>query len=111
MTEYATKADLKRDRVKSHVEDYDLPGVGLIQITGISRGEFLIAQRNYPDDPRMQERFILSRAVLKPEGLTEQDVADWQEASGISEINELALKINAMSGLGKGADKSDVPGV
>jgi hypothetical protein len=111
MTEYATKADLKRDRVKSHVEDYELPGVGLIQITGISRGEFLIAQRNYPDDPRMQERFVLSRAVVIPEGLTEDDVAEWQSASGITEINELALKINSLSGLGKGADKSDLPSV
>ncbi len=106
--QYATREDLKRDRIRGNTEDYDLPGVGTILIRGLSRGEFLIAQRNYPNNDAQQERYVLSRAVLIPE-ITEDDVADWQEASGIAEINNLAKKINELSGIGAGADKSEVP--
>lgn len=108
--QYATKADLKRDRVKVNEVDYVLPGVGTIRITGLSRGEFLIAQRNFPGDDARQERFVLSRAVIIPEGVTEDDVAGWQQASGVGEINALAMRINELSGIGKGADKSGVSG-
>ncbi len=102
---YATADDLTRNRSKVNEEDYELAEVGWIRIRGISRGEFLIAQKRFPDDMAAQERYILSRAVIVPT-VTETIAGEWQEASGIQEINALALKINEMSGLTKGADKS-----
>jgi hypothetical protein len=105
---YATAEDLTRNRASINEEDYELPEVGWIRIRAISRSEFLAAQKRYGDDMGAQERFILSRAVIVPT-VTEAIAGQWQEASGIQEINKLATKINEMSGLGKGADKSGVP--
>ncbi len=107
MTEYASIDDLVASRTGEE-EDYDLPGVGKLLVRGLSRGEFLTAQERYGDNMAKQEQFILSRCVIKPEGVTEAVVARWQKASGIGEINELAKFINEKSGIGKGADKSDV---
>lgn len=107
MTDYASLDDLTTPRTGDE-EDYDLPGVGKLRVRGLSRGEFLIAQERHGDNMTKQEQYILSRCVIKPEGVTEAVVAKWQKASGISEINELAKFINEISGIGKGADKSDV---
>lgn len=103
---YASIEDITRKRV-SEGEDYDLPGVGTLRIRGLSRAEFLAAQERFPDNTTKQERYVLSRAVIQPK-ITEEIAGKWQAASGISEINELANRINAISGIGKGADKSGV---
>jgi hypothetical protein len=108
MTEYASIEDLTADRVTGIEEDYELPGVGTILIRPLARGEFLAAQKRFGDDMEKQEQFILSRCVVKPEGVTEAVVARWQKSSNIGEINALAMHINKMSGLGKGADKSSM---
>lgn len=107
MTEYVSIEDLTAVR-NDNEEDYELPGVGTIRIRGLSRGEFLTAQKRFGDDMAKQEQFVLSRCVIKPEGVTEAVVARWQKGSHIGEINKLAMYINNMSGIGKGADKSDV---
>lgn len=108
MTEYASLEDLIKPRAGEDTEDYDLPGVGTVAIRSLTRAEFIQAQKRFGDDMEKQEQFILSRCVVKPEGVTESVVAQWQRASGIGEINELAKYINKMSGIKSGADKSSV---
>ncbi len=103
--QYATTEDLTRDRASGREEDYHLPEVGMIRIRGLSRAEFIEAQRRFENDPGAQERYILSRCVLIPK-VTEAIAGQWQKASGIQEINALAMHINEMSGLTKGAAKS-----
>ncbi len=108
MTEYASLEDLIKPRAGEDTEDYDLPGVGTIAIRSLNRAEFIQAQRRFENDMEKQEQFILSRCVVKPEGVTEAVVAKWQKASPIGEINALAMRINEMSGIKSGADKSSV---
>lgn len=105
---YASVEDITTDRATTREEDYELPGVGWIRIRGLSRAEFMEAGKRHPDDMAAQERYVLSRTVILPR-ITEAIAAQWQNASGIAEINALAMHINEMSGLGKGADKSRVP--
>lgn len=104
------KSKLIADRVSLNTDIVDLDGVGAVTVRGLSRFEFLIAQKNHPDDNLKQERYILSRAMVDPE-MTEDDIAAWQKASGPMEINEVANVVNRLSGIGKGADKSGVDGV
>lgn len=99
------KGTLTADRVTLNTEVVAIADVGDITVRGLSRFEFLIAQKNYPDDNLKQERYILSRAVIDPAGLTEDDVADWQKASGPMEINAVALVVNRLSGIGQDAQK------
>lgn len=103
--QYASIEDITRKRFNEG-EDYDLPGVGKIRIRALTRQEFIQANTRFGDDMAKQEQFILSRCVLKPEGVTEAVVVRWQAASNASEINKLSMHINEISGLGKGADKS-----
>jgi len=104
------KSALLVDRVTVNTDTYEIEGVGTLTLRGLNRYEFLLAEKKYPDDVIKRECFILSVAVLDPAGLTEADVNAWQKASGPMEINKVAAKINELSGIGKAAAKSDVPG-
>jgi hypothetical protein len=56
-----------------------------------------------------QEAFLLSKAMVDPP-LTEEEARAWQAGSPFGEINTVQLTINKLSGIGKAAAKSDVPG-
>lgn len=83
----------------------EIEGVGVITVRGLSRWEVL--QGGKFDDNLAQERFILARAMVDPE-MGEDDVAAWQKSSPPGEINAVAAKVNELSGIGQGADKSSV---
>ncbi len=105
------KSKLLADRVTTNVGEHRIPDVGLVKFRALSRFEINEASRLHGEDPLKWEQYVLSRAMTDPV-LTKDDVATWQKNSGGGEINEVALRINALSGLGKGADKSvvsDVP--
>lgn len=98
--------DLTTDhRAKPEPETVEIPGVGTVAVRGLSRLEFLRAQKI--DDPIKQERFLLSVAMTDPV-MTEDDVAAWQRSSDPMEINVVAMKINELSGIAQGADKRSV---
>jgi hypothetical protein len=99
------KTALTKDRVSLNTEVVEIPGVGDITVRGLSRFEFLVAQKKYPDDVLQQERFILAAALVDPAGLTEDDITAWQKASGPMEINAVATVVNRLSGIGKDAAK------
>lgn len=102
------KSKLIADRVITKTEEYEIEGVGTIKFRALSRME--IIESGKIDDHAEQERFILSKAMIDPQ-MSVDDVAAWQKASPGYEINYLAVAINRLSGLKKGAAKSDVPGV
>jgi hypothetical protein len=104
------KSKLLADRVSLNTADVKIEGVGTVTVRGLSRYELLLAQKKYPDDSLRQERFILAAALVDPE-MTEADVETWQKVSGPLEINEVATKVNELSGISQGAAKSDVPEV
>jgi hypothetical protein len=84
-------------------EEYELPGLGVLRIRGLSRGEVLAAQH---DDPRLAvfERRLLAHGIVDPK-LTETDVGRWQEASPAGEMEPLINRIEHLSGIGREVEK------
>jgi hypothetical protein len=101
------KEALLANRVADKVREIEIEGVGTVTVRALSRWEFIQAGK-LKDDPMQQERFILSRAMVDPV-VGEDDVAAWQKNSPLGEINGIAMIINELSGIGSGADKSDLP--
>lgn len=98
------KKALLTDRMSGRTEKVEIPGVGEIVVRGLSRYEMFQAFKL--EGELNQEAYILSKAILDPSGLTEDDIAEWQKASPPGEINAVATVINTLSGIGEGAGKS-----
>ncbi len=106
-----SKERLVANRIKT--EEVPIPGEGegdFVVVRGLSRAEMhagkAIEERK---GGAAQEAFLLSRAMGDPP-LTVEAAAEWQKGSPFGEINTVQLTINRLSGIGKGAAKSDVPG-
>lgn len=97
---------LTTNRIK-HGE-IEIEDVGTIRVRGMSRYELMHANRLRDEKGHLAaERYTIAACMVDPV-MTEDQVAAWQRASEPGEINEVGLKINELSGLGKGADKSDL---
>lgn len=99
------KAQLLVDRVTDRTAEIEIEGVGTITVRALSRHEMITGGKL--EEGLAQERYILSRAVIDPV-MGEHDIAEWQKCSPPGEINIVAMKVNELSGIGKGADKSSV---
>lgn len=99
------KKTLLTDRVAGRTADVEIEGVGTVTVRALSRHEML--QGGKLDDTEAQERYILARAMVDPP-MGEHDVAAWQKCSPPGEINAVAMKVNELSGIGKGAEKRSV---
>jgi hypothetical protein len=99
------KESLLADRVSDRTGDVEIEGVGTVVVRALSRWEMILGGKL--EDDLAQERFILSRAMVDPP-MGEHDIAAWQKSSPPGEINAVAMKVNELSGIGKGADKSSV---
>lgn len=95
-------AKLTEDRVTGRTGEYEIDGVGVVKFRALSRMEMMIGGKI--DDTVKQERFILSAAMMDPP-MTEADVAAWQKSSIPAEINEVAKRVNELSGITSGAAK------
>ena len=96
------------DRIMMRTEEVPIEGFDEpLIVRGMTRYELDQAQKH---DARIeQEQYILSRCIVGPETWTPADVAAWQKSGGYMEIEIVARKVNDLSGIGKGAAKSDVP--
>lgn len=99
------KSALLADRVSDKTAEVEIEGVGTVVVRALSRHEMI--QGGKIDDSAAQERYVLSRAMVDPP-MGEHDIAAWQKSSIPGEINKVAMKVNELSGIGKGADKSSV---
>lgn len=99
------KSKLLADRVTAVTGHVDIPGVGRIIVRALSRHEMIEGGKKGGDEA--SERYVLSCAMIDPE-MNEDDIAAWQKSSPPNEINLVASKINELSGIGTGADKSSV---
>lgn len=88
-------------------DSVDIPGIGTVKVRGLSRGEVFVIKKVAKGDDDM-ERKILVRALLDPV-MSEEEVRGWQTVSVAGELEEVTDKINELSGLSEGADKSGVP--
>lgn len=107
-----SKEKLTSNRIKT--EEVPIPGGNpeedFVVVRGLSRAEMHVGQEiEKRKGGAAQEAFLLSKAMVDPP-LTEKEAADWQAASPFGEINTVQLTINMLSGIGKGAAKSDVSG-
>lgn len=102
--------DLKARLLKSRLgeETIDIPGVGEVRVRGLSRGEVLLLQKS-SSNPTQLEQKVVAIGMVEPQ-LTDKEVGAWQKASSSGEIERVVDAINRLSGLGQGAQKSDVPG-
>lgn len=104
MTTAVTKEDLLKKRFG--VEDFEIPGVGLVKIKPLSRAEAMSVQGT--EIPVIElERYILSKALVEPK-MTEADVQAWQESSPAGELEPLLDRVVEISGMKKAASKEAV---
>lgn len=85
--------------------DVEVPGVGTVRVRGLTRAEVLKCQTLVQDGPgRVEalERKMLALAMVDPE-LTEAEVGQWQKASPAGEMQPVTEKVQALSGMTKGA--------
>ncbi len=95
----------KRELLKSRLNtaEIDVPGVGTIQVRGLSRSEVL--DLGNVDGVLLVERKTLFYGLVDPK-LTEDEVAEWQSLTTGSELNPIVETIIELSGLGSGAVKT-----
>lgn len=104
---------LKRTPVGERTATVDIEtdaGTVTVTVRGVSRADFLEADKRFGEDEAGKERFLLSRCMVDPK-LAPENVAQWQKISGPLEINKVQMKINEISGIQSGADKSSVVAV
>jgi hypothetical protein len=87
--------------------EVELEGIGSVLVRGLSRFE-MTAVFGLEDDRQKQDTAAIAYAMVDPE-MTVEEVIAWRKAGANAEIEEVARKINELSGIGKDAAKSDVP--
>ncbi|GIF71909.1 hypothetical protein [Asanoa siamensis] len=89
--------------------DVEVEGVGTFTVRGMSRWEVAMANKALEKGGDLEyERFVLARCILDPV-MTEGEIGEWQKVAGPLELVTVGNKVNELSGIGKGADKSDLP--
>lgn len=98
------KARLLANRVQDNTGTVEIEGVGTVTVRGLTRYEFAMLGKRYPEPCAEQEQATLALTMIDPE-MTEDDIAAWQKASPATEINKVATEVNRLSGIGRGAEK------
>lgn len=99
---YATPEALAADRLGG--EDYTIPATGQrVRIRSLSRAQVLAGQRLQDKGVAEMEVHMLRCALVRPK-MSEAQIRAWQAASPAGELEPLTRRINAISGLGAGAD-------
>lgn len=86
-------------------EDFEVEGVGTVRIRGLSRFEVLMAQKQKDGGVLGMERVMLAAAMVEPR-MTEAQVTAWQKAVPAGLLEPLTRRIQALSGIGEGAEKA-----
>jgi hypothetical protein len=108
MSEYASIDDLTEgDDVGQVTRDVPLPNGKVVKVRGLSRYELLLNGKN-TEDTALIERRNIATCMVEPR-MTLAQVEVWQKkASAGGAFGALSTAIRDLSGLGEGADKSDV---
>lgn len=109
MSDYATEDDLLGETAEDGAQDLVLSNGRTVRVRGLTRAEHLWVGKG-TDDPAEMEARMVSKGLLVPP-LTLAKVKQWQQTGRISTISEISDRIGVLSGVGEGADKSDLPAV
>lgn len=104
--ERATKEALMTPRLKT--DEVPIEGVGTVLVRGLSRWEVVDVQK-LENNRQQQDTLAVHYGMVEP-AMDEHEVMAWRKAGNHMEIEAVALKVNELSGIGKAAAKSDVPG-
>jgi hypothetical protein len=105
-SKYATVDDLTA-RVEHPTRDVTLPNGKVVKVRGLTRAE-LIAGGQATEDPAEVERRNVAVCLLAPR-MTVAEVRRWQKLPGsVAALAAISNAIRDLSGLGEGAQKSDV---
>lgn len=80
---------------------------GVVRIRSLSRLEVLHIRDTAFPTKAAYEQHVLALVMMDPV-MTAEDVAQWQKNSKPKEIEHVMEEVVKVSGLGQGADKSDV---
>jgi hypothetical protein len=106
---YASATDFTQGSLADLAEPFTLPSGRTVKVRGLSRHELLKNGKDADGDTGTIEIFNVMSCVVLPQ-FTRAQVEAWQRrdlAGG--DFQALSQKIRELSGLGEGADKSDVP--
>jgi hypothetical protein len=108
---YADPADFAGDDAYEVEElDVKLSRGRVVRVRGLSRLELMHGGKGTEDNAEIERRMIVD-AMIKPR-MTLKQVEAWQKKPGsIVDMGLVTLAIRNLSGLGKGADKSDVAAI
>lgn len=87
-------------------EEIDVPGVGTVRIRALSRNEAM-SVRGVDLGIAEMERKLLALALVDPV-LTEDEVKQWQDASGAGEMEPIMLAVVRLSGMQVDAAKAEM---
>lgn len=106
MTEYSSADDLVAGDL-GEGEDFTLPSGKVVRVRGLSRYELIFNGKGTDDSGLIERRNVVS-AVQEPK-LTLPQVEAWQRSSRAGgDFKALSEAIRDLSGLGEGAQKSEV---
>jgi hypothetical protein len=106
MTDYATIDDLGADVVEE-TRDVTLPNGKIVKVRGLSRFELLLNGKN-TEDSALIERRNVAACMVEPR-MTVVQVEAWQKkAAAGGAFKVISEAIRDLSGLGEGADKSNL---
>lgn len=107
-TEFATADDLLAEDVHGVTREVRLAGGRVVLVRGMTRYELVMLSRDGADDSSLAERRTVQMCMVKPE-MTMKQVEAWQKHSPAGgAFRRVTETIRDLSGLGEGADKSDV---
>jgi len=101
--DYLSVDDLTTERLPG--EDFTIEGLGTVRIRGLSRFEVLAAQKQKDAGVAAMERVMLSCAMVEPR-MSEAQVTAWQKATPAGLLEPLTRRVQALSGMGEGAEKA-----
>ncbi|GAA2855383.1 hypothetical protein GCM10010472_10850 [Pseudonocardia halophobica] len=76
----------------------EVDGVGKVEVRGLTRAEALSIQSRSDLDAVGMERVLLATAMVDP-ALTEDEVAQWQQAAPAGELEPIQAVILELSGM------------
>lgn len=106
MTEYASADDLVADDYRDTSDEVTLPNGKVVRVRGLTRHELFNNGKGTQDNNVIEVRNLVS-CLVEPK-LTLAQAEAWMRAASVETLQVVQDKIRELSGLRKGADKSDV---
>ena len=102
-------SDLKAKLLERRIPEGTVELLGeTARVRALTRGEVFAVNKVGNGDTAKVERLIVVRGLIDPE-MTEDEVETWQRNSPAGEMEAVVAKIQELSGLAEGADKSALP--